>query len=601
MSVNYQLKIELAGSRPTIWRRVIVPADTPFDHLHDIIQITMGWREDYAFEFKINETTVRDLDAELDMGDNPYERDIKDSGLHELVTMVNTRFTYTYNPHDRWEHQITLEKIELPDEESKYPVCIGGEGACPPDDGGGEPEGVVLFNIEEVNARLRRYVEDWEEIYDEAGKVIDGLEGNPGDDETKFEDQNSEYESLKHLRSPQDLLNDELEEQELNYWLNLTLSKEDGIEHETFTRLVNQGHPEETSRAMILEALSIEWFYDLKYGPDHLDDRYEYNLGRLPETPAEIPSLDCAVEVINKCNKGIPFAAIEYLHNDRSHESNAVIVDALNNYSDHQYCWEDCKSTPIWYALAAEGHICEALIDPVIGLYRDGNANETDWLDEQGEYLIGRLAQKFPDSTVQKVLAAMEKDAAVGGKDNVYFLFDVFYFCDIDKYKDRLIGLLKQDNISWHDMLASTVAYLQIKEGLPVLKEQVKRLSAKKLEEPSWNEHHVIELEEAIDQLERGEDLFPDVDTPLCIRRGTTWREEYANNEQYFYDDEPFQEDDFGWGIPDDFDPGREPGGGLLHQQPIVKENKTGRNDPCPCGSGKKYKKCCLEKDLRGE
>lgn len=25
----------------------------------------------------------------------------------------------------------------------------------------------------------------------------------------------------------------------------------------------------------------------------------------------------------------------------------------------------------------------------------------------------------------------------------------------------------------------------------------------------------------------------------------------------------------------------------------IVKEHKVGRNDPCPCGSGKKYKKCC--------
>ena len=23
---------------------------------------------------------------------------------------------------------------------------------------------------------------------------------------------------------------------------------------------------------------------------------------------------------------------------------------------------------------------------------------------------------------------------------------------------------------------------------------------------------------------------------------------------------------------------------------------KVGRNDPCPCGSGKKYKKCCLLK-----
>ena len=25
----------------------------------------------------------------------------------------------------------------------------------------------------------------------------------------------------------------------------------------------------------------------------------------------------------------------------------------------------------------------------------------------------------------------------------------------------------------------------------------------------------------------------------------------------------------------------------------VVKEAKIGRNDPCPCGSGKKYKKCC--------
>ncbi|NSW92407.1 MAG: SEC-C domain-containing protein [Firmicutes bacterium] len=24
-----------------------------------------------------------------------------------------------------------------------------------------------------------------------------------------------------------------------------------------------------------------------------------------------------------------------------------------------------------------------------------------------------------------------------------------------------------------------------------------------------------------------------------------------------------------------------------------IKVEKTGRNDPCPCGSGKKYKKCC--------
>lgn len=30
-------------------------------------------------------------------------------------------------------------------------------------------------------------------------------------------------------------------------------------------------------------------------------------------------------------------------------------------------------------------------------------------------------------------------------------------------------------------------------------------------------------------------------------------------------------------------------------QQPIVNAAKVGRNDPCPCGSGKKYKQCCLK------
>ena len=34
-----------------------------------------------------------------------------------------------------------------------------------------------------------------------------------------------------------------------------------------------------------------------------------------------------------------------------------------------------------------------------------------------------------------------------------------------------------------------------------------------------------------------------------------------------------------------------------VKQAPIRKEKKVGPNDPCPCGSGKKYKKCCMQKD----
>jgi len=30
------------------------------------------------------------------------------------------------------------------------------------------------------------------------------------------------------------------------------------------------------------------------------------------------------------------------------------------------------------------------------------------------------------------------------------------------------------------------------------------------------------------------------------------------------------------------------------YERPILKKVKVGRNDPCSCGSGKKYKRCCL-------
>jgi preprotein translocase subunit SecA len=35
----------------------------------------------------------------------------------------------------------------------------------------------------------------------------------------------------------------------------------------------------------------------------------------------------------------------------------------------------------------------------------------------------------------------------------------------------------------------------------------------------------------------------------------------------------------------------------VIKRQPVKKAQKVGPNDPCPCGSGQKYKKCCMQKD----
>lgn len=53
-----------------------------------------------------------------------------------------------------------------------------------------------------------------------------------------------------------------------------------------------------------------------------------------------------------------------------------------------------------------------------------------------------------------------------------------------------------------------------------------------------------------------------------------------------------------------DLDPGMiasDSGSGYSEPQPIRREQAlVGRNDPCPCGSGKKFKKCCLKKQGEG-
>jgi len=34
----------------------------------------------------------------------------------------------------------------------------------------------------------------------------------------------------------------------------------------------------------------------------------------------------------------------------------------------------------------------------------------------------------------------------------------------------------------------------------------------------------------------------------------------------------------------------------LVYPKPIIGGKKQGRNEPCDCGSGKKFKKCCINK-----
>jgi SWIM/SEC-C metal-binding protein len=56
---------------------------------------------------------------------------------------------------------------------------------------------------------------------------------------------------------------------------------------------------------------------------------------------------------------------------------------------------------------------------------------------------------------------------------------------------------------------------------------------------------------------------------------------------------------DYGWQViigiePDKYEDITDVDKLLNPQEPIMSEFKVGRNDPCECGSGKKFKRCCL-------
>jgi hypothetical protein len=133
----FQFKVTLAGSEPAIWRRIQVPGGT-LHQLHDHLQLAMGWTNSHLHQFWIGEDRLGDPKL---LGGGWDDDDIKDSKKLTLDALLPKDgefcFVYEYDFGDGWEHVVEFEGHfpRLPGE--KYPRCLEGERACPPEDIGG--------------------------------------------------------------------------------------------------------------------------------------------------------------------------------------------------------------------------------------------------------------------------------------------------------------------------------------------------------------------------------------------------------------------------------------------------------------------------------
>ena len=125
--------MELMGSKPKIWRRVIVPSDITLSKLHKTIQIAMGWCDCHLHEFIINEERYGLPEPDWD-----YDEVISEQRKRLLKTLEGAKeFIYVYDFGDNWEHSIKVESLSANTLETTHPFCIEGEYACPPEDCGG--------------------------------------------------------------------------------------------------------------------------------------------------------------------------------------------------------------------------------------------------------------------------------------------------------------------------------------------------------------------------------------------------------------------------------------------------------------------------------
>jgi hypothetical protein len=144
-----QFRITLLHVEPAIWRRIQVPTDYSFWDLHVAIQDSMGWLDYHLHGFHMKKPRGRKV-IEIGIPDTETDRDVLpgwEVPISSYFTEPGVSAAYEYDFGDDWCHEVLLEGILLKVPAVKYPLCVAGERACPPEDCGGVSGYEALLEI----------------------------------------------------------------------------------------------------------------------------------------------------------------------------------------------------------------------------------------------------------------------------------------------------------------------------------------------------------------------------------------------------------------------------------------------------------------------
>jgi hypothetical protein len=164
----YQFHIELLEVKPAIWRRIQV-SNITMNKLHQCIQTAMGWTNSHLHEFIVKGARY----ADPQLVSNRWEEDVDNEHNTRLVHLSDLLllaekgfvFEYVYDFGDYWQHKVTFEGTIARRPKTKYPICIDGARACPPEDVGSIPGYQELIEaladpLHQEHNRMREWVGD---------------------------------------------------------------------------------------------------------------------------------------------------------------------------------------------------------------------------------------------------------------------------------------------------------------------------------------------------------------------------------------------------------------------------------------------------------
>lgn len=607
--MTIQFKIQIRDiKKPPVWRRIVIPGNFTFHDLHNTIQSAFGWWDEHLYQFQRypfdGGWCLKDIDEDDDnWGERP--EDARETDVATFIQHMGLeKFVYVYDFGDSWVHDITVEQIDH-DADLDHPVCLAGKGACPPEDCGG-PWGYEELKEEMNKDEINEF--DLEEVNEELESITAGSGWSGNTIDCMWDEENDMPRDIKELegKTLADLMENQFKGSLTDFSEELGFDIDESISEKEFRKQYAQALKDNVVRVMSMLPIS-----ELKL------------LEHLKKNPKPGNTLDCYEDYCSKL---------------------MVIYGLAGEWWDEDENYYIWVPDDLWQMM--KPHVEEVLADPhvqhratientILGLanlygqinlgfvekelIRLGQVQTIEGakvavsacMDDSlllkfTQHQTGRLIDEPSEDTLlflspygwdmpSELDDEIKKRESLAKDYHLFTIVEVMYAAVMpmpliaNPMHNAFFSLLT-DDLNYNDWLASEICH-----GL------------------WYREMHKYEEdfeEEDPGQYFREEVLYDYDSSDSLFRKAMKLLDDYLNNMPHWQlkghtpmevhgllseedkavkrkrqESRSYHDDDYI--SPKDWM------ANLGVTMPIIAEKKPGRNDPCPCGSGKKYKNCC--------